>query len=92
MAGVAACNGGRVVITWRYDKGIWRGQSDKGTFYRVEWKGGRWRACINRAMTFPYDLKMHDTAAEAMTVCAEHDRNPAGTVDRESDMRVEVRG
>jgi hypothetical protein len=64
--------------TWRYSGGVWRWRSPSGTYYRVERViGGRWKAGINRADTFPEPLGMFQSAEEGKAACVEHYRERA---------------
>lgn len=60
--------------------------------YRVMQRGKAWIARKVRTQSHPYHIGTYDTAHNGMAACIDDLRNAAGTVDRESDMRVEVRG
>lgn len=57
---------------WRYDSGAWRWRSPTGAYFRVEWKGGKWHATINRQISFPITLGKFATANEAKVACVKH--------------------
>lgn len=57
---------------WRYDSGAWRWRSPTGSYYRVEYKGAKWHATLNRPISFPVLVAKFDTADAAKTACIEH--------------------
>lgn len=84
-SGIGGC------MIWTFDHGVYRWRSPAGVYYRITFKGGQYHAVINRSTGFPERLKAWPTLEEAKAACIEHMRNPAGTVDRESDLRLSVR-
>ena len=79
------------MIDWIYDHGTWRWRSPAGAYYRVEYRGGKWYARINRSTGCPWRLGHFESANEAKSACAAHAANAAGTVDRERGMNLSVR-
>lgn len=75
-------------MTWLLDHGTYRWRAPSGAYYRVRFQGGRWTAAINRAKGFPITVGVFDRLVDAKAACVEH---AAGTVDRESDLRLSVR-
>ena len=77
-------------MSWKLDHGVWRWRAPRG-YYRVTFQGGRWTAAINRPRGFPATLGVFDRLVDAKAACVERENNAAGTVDRESDLRLSVR-